>query len=309
MHPILAALVLLATLVTWSPAVTIAAAQQPLDLSQDRTLREAVADVRRLGLVTDVRESQPGTLQLTVGPAFSGSTSTRYNLNRLYLAYAAHQRGFTGPIVLQLLDGGTVIGQYTTDGLRSTREPAGAPTAAANGPNADTTKSRRAVHHWYAAVGAGGGGADFTCNRCTFERSSALSGYVMVGRQVGSRAVLGIEATGWTKSDDTSQGRIYTVTAVALGYFDDDLPLFISGGIGYAGYWRDLPGGAIGADAAGYSLRLGAEFRLSGSLRFGPYVGFVGSFGRPAFMYAGGTPFGLSAGYNNLQVGAALILR
>jgi hypothetical protein len=38
-------------------------------------------------------------------------------------------------------------------------------------------------------------------------------------------------------------------------------------------------------------------------------VGLVGSFGQPPFTYSGGTPFGISAGYNNLQVGAALILR
>ena len=306
MHPILAALVLLVALVTWSPA---AAAQQPLDLSQDRPLREAVADVRRLGLITDIQESQPGTLQLTVGSAFSSSTSTRYNLSRLYLAYSAHQRTFTGPIILELLDGDGTIGRYTKDGLRLTREPAGAPAVAANAPTTDAAKSPRAGHRWYAAIGAGGGAADFSCSRCTFERSSALSGYVMVGRQITSRAVLGIEATGWTKSDDTSQGRLYTITAVALGYFDDDLPVFISGGIGYAGYWRDLPSGAIGADAVGYSLRLGAEFGLTGNLRLGPYIGFVGSFGQPVFTYAGGTPFGLSAGYNNIQLGAALILR
>jgi hypothetical protein len=304
-HRIRTTLALAAAMVIWLPAAPGVAAQQPtLDLARDPVLHQAVADARRLGLVGDVRQSELGTLQLTVGPAFTTATSTTYNLGRLYLAYAAYQRGYDGRIVLELMQNGERIGEYGKDGLRLMRElpaPPPAPSPAA-GPAPRAGRG-------YAALGAGNGSADFTCERCVFERSPAISGYLILGRRLGERTVLGIEATGWQKSDESTRGRLYTIAAVALGRFDDNLPLFLSGGIGYAGYRRRMPAGTAGADALGYSARLGAELRVARGLSLAPYVGLAGSFGQPAFAFDDGTPYGLSANFSNLQVGAAIVLQ
>jgi hypothetical protein len=308
-HPIRAVFVLLAMMFVWSPAVpavsAAAAQQRTLDLARDRSLHDAVADAQRLGIVIEVRQLEPGTLQLTTGPEFSRASSTSYNLSRIYLAYATYQRGHTGPIVLEFRHDGEKIGEYRKDGLKLTRQPPSPPPAPMAASAAAAAPRRTG---WYATLGGGGGSADFTCERCRFERSPAVSGYLMLGRRISERTVLGVEATGWSKSDETSRGRLHTVTAVALARFGDNLPLFLSGGLGYARYRRRLPAGTAGADALGYSARLGVEVFAFRQFRIMPYVGLAGSFGQPEFTYEDGSPYGLSANFSNLQFGAALVL-
>jgi len=300
---------LAAVVVSAFPAAPRAAAQQPtLDLNRDPGLRDAVSDAERLGLVTGVQQPEPGTLQLLLGPGFSTASSTTYSLSRLYLAYAAYQRGYEGRIVLELWQNGEKLGEYDKAGLHLTRSlPPSSPTAVTRASVNSEPPSRPGG--WYAALGVGGGAADFTCERCRFERSSAIASYVMLGRRIGERTVLGVEATGWQKSDSTTRGRLYTLAVVALGRFDDNLPLFLSGGIGYAGYRRRMPAGTVGANAVGYSARLGAELRVARRLALAPYVGLAGSFGEPKFTFEDRTPYGLSANFNNLQFGAAFVVQ
>jgi hypothetical protein len=86
-------------------------------LTSNRELRQALADVTRLRIVTEYREVRPGLLALTLGAGYSSAESVEYNLSRLERAYGAFL-SFEPPIViLELWRDGRKIGEYTRDGL------------------------------------------------------------------------------------------------------------------------------------------------------------------------------------------------
>jgi hypothetical protein len=96
-----------------------------------------VEDIRRLGIVTGIREPRTGRLQLTVGPGFTAEAA-EYYLGRLYVAYATAQPEYQGAIVLELFRGQERIGEYTRDGLALITAPTqevarGAPAPAPTG--------------------------------------------------------------------------------------------------------------------------------------------------------------------------------
>jgi hypothetical protein len=85
-------------------------------LNAHRAMREALADVIRLRIVSEYTEVRPGLLVLTTGEGYPNATSLEYNLRRLHQAY----RGvlyYQMPAVLELWRDGRKIGEYTSDGL------------------------------------------------------------------------------------------------------------------------------------------------------------------------------------------------
>jgi hypothetical protein len=107
-------------LLTLATLPRTAAAQEPgqreLDATHDPKLVTVVEDIRRIGIVTGIREPRTGRLQLTVGPGFNVGAA-EYHLGRLYAAYAAAHPEYRGSIVLELFRGQGRIGEYTREGL------------------------------------------------------------------------------------------------------------------------------------------------------------------------------------------------
>lgn len=80
-------------------------------------LRNAVHDLGRLGLVTEVRERGSGKVVLTMtDAALEPATALAFQLEQLYRAYrSAYDLGDS--VMLELWQGGARVGQYTSQGL------------------------------------------------------------------------------------------------------------------------------------------------------------------------------------------------
>ena len=80
-------------------------------------LQAAVHDLRRLGLVTDIKEVGHGRLALTVtDEALAKYTPLAYHLERLYRAYrGAYDYG--DAVALELWHNGDSVGSYGSEGL------------------------------------------------------------------------------------------------------------------------------------------------------------------------------------------------
>lgn len=79
-------------------------------------VRQALADLTRLGVVAEYGEYRPGLLILVLGEGFRESQSAEYNLGRLHKAYGAYLQ-YRIPPVLELWLNGEKIGEYTNQGL------------------------------------------------------------------------------------------------------------------------------------------------------------------------------------------------
>ena len=84
--------------------------------------RQAIGDAARLGIVTGYAEVRPGRMALTMGPGFTSASTVEYHLKRIYSAYGDYLNHTLAP-VLELHANGTVIGDYTWDGLALSEKP------------------------------------------------------------------------------------------------------------------------------------------------------------------------------------------
>jgi hypothetical protein len=88
----------------------------------DTRVRQAVHDLKRLQIATQVREVAPGLLVARIGPeALSPGTALAYELERLYVAYSKAV-GLWDRTVIELWDRRRKVGEYTSGGLLLGRE-------------------------------------------------------------------------------------------------------------------------------------------------------------------------------------------
>jgi len=88
----------------------------------DPRVRQAVHDLKRLQIATQVREVAPGLLVARIGPeALSPGTALAYELERLYVAYSKAV-GLWDRTVIELWDRRRKVGEYTSGGLLLGRE-------------------------------------------------------------------------------------------------------------------------------------------------------------------------------------------
>jgi hypothetical protein len=86
------------------------------ELEQDQGLGQAISDIIRLGIATDVAETEVGLLRVRLTPAAEGVPSFEYNLQRLYLAYSAATEHLEG-VTVELWQGGQRYGRFIREGL------------------------------------------------------------------------------------------------------------------------------------------------------------------------------------------------
>jgi hypothetical protein len=282
-----------------------------LQTGGDSRLRLALNDILRLQIARTVREPEEGVLRLELGPGFHPVTS-EYNLRMLYAGYVRHRPMREDPPVVELLRDGTRVGRYTDRGLELEPGVAEETRAAAESgagavpPEPPEPRGRRGRP--YLSVGGGAGVADFTCEICNFEMSTAPSGFVAAGIGVSRNLVVALEGTGWTKTDERGRGTIYSAMVTATGYVSDSRPVFVSLGLGYLGFKRPVPEGTYRANALGFTTRVGVDLGIGGSVALTPYVGLIGSFGTRPFELDG-QPSSIEAAIRNLQLGVAFTLR
>jgi hypothetical protein len=94
----------------------ITSAERTELLVTDPRMRDALADVRRLRIVSDYHEDQPGVLVLALASGYESSRSVEYNLLRLHQAYEAVHH-YEIPTTLELWRNGRRVGKVTRNGM------------------------------------------------------------------------------------------------------------------------------------------------------------------------------------------------
>jgi hypothetical protein len=128
---------------------------------------------------------------------------------------------------------------------------------------------------WVITFGAGAGRPDLSCDGCTYDRDNGFSAFLSAGRVIHPSTLLGIEASGWTKTRSSTTLRVYTVMA-ALTQYLSRAGFFLSGGLGLIGFDQNSDFGDISAKGLGFSGRAGYEVALGG-LTVAPYVSYARS--------------------------------
>jgi hypothetical protein len=88
------------------------------ELQRSLNLRRALADLSRIRLITDYRETASGVLTVVLGQGYQITQALEYNLEKLRRAYAeSTDFDATADPHLELWKGGRPIGRYTREGL------------------------------------------------------------------------------------------------------------------------------------------------------------------------------------------------
>jgi len=129
---------------------------------------------------------------------------------------------------------------------------------------------------FYFGVGMGYGSLGIGCEGCQGAgRESGLSGHLRLGGTVSQHVQLGVESTGWYKSEQGAELNVGTLTGNIYVYPRATTPLFLKGGLGLGaltdGY--DSQTGFGWQAGAGYDIRLGTKTALTPTLTY-----FMGHF-------------------------------
>lgn len=277
-------------------------------LLANETFQRAVADVQRLSIVAGFCELRSDTLTLDLGEGAFAAASAEYNLGRLHAAYRALTE-YSPETAMELRYEDRLVGWYTVAGLSWIERPAPPPPVAAQPPGAATPgapevssapeAAPRSGFHFGAGIG--GGSFDQQCRGCEIDSELGLSGLLSVGRWLGQKTVLGVEATGWSKEQSERRTVVYSLVAQVTRYATANSGLFLRAGAGLVGYSDDFD---FSAAAPGFVGRLGYELG-AGKVRFAPYVGYVRTFDG-ADLKRDGDEVGFNFVISQLQFGAAI---
>jgi hypothetical protein len=293
--------------------------------------RFVVGDMLRANVATSVEQGPPGILRVGVERDFRSNTSRELYFRKLasaYYTWAVDEH----PLVIEIWEGGRKIGEYS-DGLfqfgPGYTKPLDCPQDATSGPcslvgqaiqrrdstapaepreaappqpstQASSTMQRSGFHF---GLGLGGGSADLACDGCE-SGDAGFSGFLSLGRSIGDKTVLGVESTGWTRSESGASTQVYSLMAHVTEYVSLSSGLYLRAGLGLVGYRDETDLGDVSANALGFSGRLGYEIG-SGSFVFAPYLGFVRTFGGADFKREG-EDIGFNAAISNVQVGLSI---
>jgi hypothetical protein len=297
--------------------------------------RFVVEDMRRAKVASSVEQGPPGILRVGVGESFHTLGAREFYFSKLASAY--YTWAVEGqPLVVELWEDGAKIGEYSRGAFlmgASYSTPRGCPENATTGlcatlgrgpqrvaipTQADTATGapgqepatgidRHAGFH--VGFGLGAGSADRTCTGCDFESKAGMAGILTLGHSVVRNTVLGVEATGWTRSESVTSAQVYSLVAHATRYLSANSGLFLRAGVGLVGYREDSEArdGDLTASGPGFSGRVGYEFG-EGRFVVTPYVGLVRTFGGADFK-VDGEDIGFNAAIANLQAGLSIGLR
>ena len=114
--------------------------------------------------------------------------------------------------------------------------------------------------------GMGYGSMGISCDGCPdFDREGGISGYLKVGGTLRQNILLGIETTGWTKSEGGATLTMGNVSGAAYWYPMVTNGLFLKGGVGYSvlddGFANESGFGMIAG--LGYDVRVGRNLSLT----------------------------------------------
>jgi hypothetical protein len=305
--------------------------------------RTVVGVMLRTGLATTVEQGPPGIVRVGIGNAFHSHQAREYYFAQLAYAYDTwtvddhplvielwehgekigeyvEQTFHTGPGYTTPLDcpenAATGLCSSLSEPLRqeaprATSEPgrpdaaepepaAGKPAPAAQGGTQPAPRTRSGLHF---GLGLGAGAVDLTCKGCDIASETGFSGFISLAVPIGEKTLLGIESTGWIRSESEITTRVYSLMAHVTEYTSITSPVFLRAGLGVVGYSQDDVED-LSARALGFSGRLGYEIG-SGGVVLVPYVGFTRTFGG-AELRSDGEEVGFDFAISNFQFGLSI---
>ncbi len=136
------------------------------------------------------------------------------------------------------------------------------------------------------------GGADLgyattECRLCNDEAAAGPAGWVQLGGSPSQKVLIAVEFSYWRADGATTAQEYVLGMAVVRFYPFQNMPLFLTGGMGVGRYAEEgvsSTGNAWALSAHGFAYQAGAgyEFQLSDRFHLGPMVRFVSAQGHKA---------------------------
>ena len=154
---------------------------------------------------------------------------------------------------------------------------------------------------FFISAGLGAGSAGASCDGCSSDRSTGLSGYFRVGGTVNPHVRLGFEGNGWTKSEDGIDGNLGFYSGVGYFYPSVTNNLWLKAGAGVAHFYADDGANDLTTTGLGLSAGIGYDWTPNGKFAIVPYVNYLHQVSGDANF--NGTSTGVSAHSNLFQFG------
>lgn len=151
------------------------------------------------------------------------------------------------------------------------------------------------------SFGIGSGSAAQTCDGCTSDSESGLSGYLRLGGHLNQNFFVGAESNGWTKSKDGVDTRVGHFSGVVQWYPSATMGWYTKGGLGVSTFSSTDGTDELTSAAGSISLGGGYDWRVKKNFSLTPYLNYLHS--AETEMELNGTKTGLKAGMNVFQIG------
>lgn len=172
-------------------------------------------------------------------------------------------------------------------------------TAGAQEPNAQTREG------FGISVGVGAGIADISCDGCTFDAETGLSGYLRMGGHIRPNLFIGGETTGWLKNDvDGADVRVSFLSAVAQWYPRVEKGFYLKGGLGVGLITAEDATNDLESTGLALTAGAGYDWRVRPNMSVTPYVNYLRKL--DSELKFNGADAGFDLGTGLLQIGVGL---
>lgn len=128
---------------------------------------------------------------------------------------------------------------------------------------------------FWISVGLGSGSAGMSCDGCTNDSESGLSGNLKLGGTLRPNLLVGAETNGFTKSKDGIDDRMSFLSAIAQYYPMVENGFYVKAGLGLAGVSSDDGTDKLTATSLGYQVGAGYDWRLAQNFSLTPYLNYL----------------------------------
>lgn len=136
------------------------------------------------------------------------------------------------------------------------------------------------------SLGAGTGSLGSTCNECSSDRQTGLSGFIKLGRSLRSDLFLGLEGSGWHRKQHDVGFNVGFYSAMVQWYPMTGRGIWLNGGAGAATYRATATSDAISVSESesgtGATVGVGYDARLTPHFIVAAYVNAARAFGMDA---------------------------
>lgn len=161
-------------------------------------------------------------------------------------------------------------------------------------------------HGVWIGGGIGLGSARLSCEVCRTGRTGGTAGYLRAGATVSKAVLVGLEATGWYRSESDIDQLLGSLHAVVLLYPRPASGLYIKTGLGLSQFSAKDDQDEVSSQALSGQIGVGYEVSMGRGLSIVPYATFLGSTGGDVRF--NDTVSGLSANTSLLQLGVGVTL-